>query len=127
MRLARQITFAFLASAATVALCGELPQVKAPVLLRLVAPNYSDASSIVSDEKGTAIVTVNADGTVRNVEIKDASGTPLDIAIIKALRKWVFAPAMKSGEVVPSKILIPFSFDSQSGELSVDLGHYGGS
>ena len=102
MRLARQITFALLVSAASVAVCGELPQVKAPVLLRFVAPNYSGPSS-VSDEKGTAIVTINPDGTVRSVEIKNAVGTPLDNAITKAIRKWVFAPAMKSGEVVPAR------------------------
>lgn len=64
---------------------------------------------------------------MRSVEIKDAVGTPLDNAITKAIRKWVFAPAMKSGEVVAAKILIPFSYDSESGELSVDLGRYGGS
>jgi TonB family protein len=69
---------------------------------------------------------VNADGTVRDVTIKNSAGTPLEAAVIKAVRKWVFTPAMKGGEVVASQILIPFSFESQSGELTVDLRHYAG-
>jgi hypothetical protein len=51
------------------------------------------------------------------VSVKDTAGTPHDV-IVKAVRKWVFIPAMKGGEVVPAKISIPFSFDSQSRELT---------
>ena len=127
MRLDRQIALVIPVLAATVAPCSTLPAVKSPVLIRFVAPNYSTvANSDVSDEKGTAIVTVNADGTVRDAAIKDAAATPLENAIVKAVRKWVFNPAMKGGEVVPAKILIPFTFDSHSNELIVDLGHYTG-
>jgi TonB family protein len=127
MRLAHQITLAIFGVAATAAVCSELPSVRSPVLLRFVAPNYhSGANSAVSDEKITAVVTVNAGGTVRGVAIQNAARTPLDDAIVHAVRKWVFTPAMKGGEVVPAKISIQFSFDAQSGELTVDLGHYSG-
>jgi TonB family protein len=60
------------------------------------------------------------------VTIKDSAGTLLEEAVVKAVRKWVFNPAMKGGKVVACQISIPFAFESQSGEITVDLGHYTG-
>jgi TonB family protein len=127
MRLAQQITLILILVAAATAFSSTLPAVKPPELLRFVAPNYSlDAGSTLPDEKLTAVVTVNADGTVRDVTIKEAAGNRLTDVLVTAVRKWVFLPALRNGEAIPVKISIPFSFDSQSHELSVDLGHYMG-
>jgi len=104
-----------------------LQGVKVPTLIRFVAPKYpSSANSAVQNENIIAVVIVNADGTVREVTIKNAAGSPMENEVIKAVRKWSYVPAMKGGTPVACKISIPFSFDSQSGELVVDLGHYGG-
>jgi TonB family protein len=97
--------------------------VRTPALTRFVAPNYSLGANAMVSEKVTALVTVNVDGTVRDVTIKDSANTPLEEAVVKAVRKWVFIPAMKGGQVVACKISIPFAFDSQSRELTVDLGN----
>jgi TonB family protein len=70
-----------------------------------------------------APISVNADGTVRDVTIKDSANTPLEEAVVKAVRKWVFIPAMGGGKVVACQISIPFAFESQSRELTVDLGN----
>ena len=94
--------------------------------MRFVAPSYPSGVNAAPSEKVPAIVTVNTDGTVRDVTIKHSAGTPLEEAVVKAVRKWVFVPAMKGGKVAQCQISIPFSFESQSGELTVDLGHYTG-
>jgi TonB family protein len=126
MRLARQAALAIVVVGATIAVCSSGQGVQPPALTRFVAPNYPSGTNVAVSERVTAVVIVNADGTVRDVTIKGSAGTPFEAAVIKALRKWVFAPAMKGGKVVACKISIPFSFESQSGELTVDLGHYTG-
>jgi TonB family protein len=126
MRLARQSALAIVVVAATIAVCSSGQGVQAPALTRFVVPNYPSGTNAAVSERVTAIVIVNADGTVRDVTIKGSAGTPFEGTVIKAVRKWVFTPAMKSGKVVACQITIPFSFESQSGELTVDLGHYAG-
>jgi TonB family protein len=126
MRIAPQLMLAIVVVGATIAVCSSGLGVQAPALMRFVAPNYPSGASATVSEKVAAIVTVNADGTVRDVTIKDSASTPLEEAVVKAVRKWVFIPAMKGGKVVACQISIPFAFESQSGELIVDLGHYMG-
>ena len=94
--------------------------------MRFVPPNYPRGAHAPLSEKVTAIVIVNADGTVQEVTIKDSAGTPLEEAVVKAVHKWVFVPAMKGGKVAACQISISFSFESPSGDLTVDLGHYSG-
>jgi periplasmic protein TonB len=67
---------------------------------------------------------VSRDGTVSEVKIKQSSENRLDHVVITAIRKWLFAPAMKNGQVVPAQITIPVLFDAESHEVTVDLGHY---
>jgi TonB family protein len=122
MKLARQLTLAIVVVGATIAVCSSGLGVRAPALMRFVAPNYPSGNATVS-EKVTALVTVNADGTVRDVTIKDSANTLLEEAVVKAVRKWVFIPAMKGGKVIACQISIPFAFESQSRELTVDLGN----
>ena len=95
----------------------------APTLIRFIVLNYSSGDGAFFDEAGTAVVIVQADGTVEEVTIQDAAGCALEKAFVKTPRKWEFTPAMKDGHAVARKILIPFSFNSQSGELTVDSGH----
>jgi TonB family protein len=126
MRLAHHAALLSFLLGATIAVCNSGQGVQAPTLTRFVAPNYPSGTGATVSQKVTAIVIVNADGTVRDVTIKDSVGTPFEQAVTKALRKWVFTAAMKSGKVVACQISIPFSFESQSGETTVDLGHYTG-
>lgn len=126
MRPGRQVTLAIVVLGATIAVCSSLQGVQLPALMRFVSPNLPSGANAAISEQITAIVTVNTDGTVRDVTIKHPAGTPLEEAVVKAVRKWVFVPATKGGKVVACRISIPFSLESQSGELTVDLGHYTG-
>jgi TonB family protein len=124
MKLARQLTLAIVVVGATIAVCSSGGVgVRAPALVRFVAPNYPSGANATVSEQVTALVTVNADGTVREVTIRDSANTPLEEAVVNAVRKWVFIPAMKGGKVVACQISIPFAFESQSRELTVDLGN----
>jgi TonB family protein len=126
MRMARHAALLLFVIGATIAVCSSGQGVQAPALTRFVAPNYPSGVAAPVSQKVTAIVIVNADGTVRDATIKDPVGTPFEQAVTKAVRKWVFTPAKKGGKVVACQISIPFSFESQSGETTVDLGHYTG-
>jgi TonB family protein len=126
MKLARRLTLAIVVVGATIAVCSSGLGVQAPALMRFVVPNYPSGADATVSEKVTALVSVNADGTVRDVTIKDSANTPLEEAVVKAVRKWVFIPARKGGKVVACQISIPFAFESQSRELTVDLDNYWG-
>lgn len=92
-----------------------------PELVRVVAPRINSAAP---DERVTVLVTVKADGTVGEVTVKNPVGSPLEEEVVRVVHKWVFRPAMRGGHTVACKISVPISFESQSGDLIVDLSHY---
>lgn len=101
------------------------PGVKLPELQRFVAPNCSRVASS-TDERHTAALIVNEDGTVREVTITNVPGTALSNEVVQTMRKWVFLPALKGGQPISVRILIPFSYESATGEVTFDLAHYMG-
>jgi iron complex outermembrane receptor protein len=56
------------------------------------------------------LVTVDADGHVTDVKIRESGGDLLDEAAIVAIRQWNFTPAKRDGKAVASRILVPFHF-----------------
>ncbi len=125
MRLAHRFIAVLLLFAAINVTADSAGFVKAPVLLRFISPNYClEGAASVLGGKVTAVVTVSRDGTVSEVEIKQSSENRLDRVVIAAIRKWVFVPAMKNGQVVPAQVTIPVLFDAESREVTVDLSRY---
>ena len=56
------------------------------------------------------VVTVDADGHVTDVKVRESGGDALDEAAIIAIRQWTFEPAKRDGTPVASRILVPFHF-----------------
>ena len=61
MKLVRRLTLAIVVVGATIAVCSSGLGVRAPALMRFVAPNYPSGANSAVSEKVTAFVTVNAD------------------------------------------------------------------
>ena len=55
-------------------------------------------------------VTVTTDGTVADPEIVESGGPAFDAAVLDAVRRWKFRPALRGDVPVPSRIRIPFLF-----------------
>lgn len=64
------------------------------------------------EEGGTVIllVTVGADGLVREIGVDVSVAPALDEAAAAAVRKWRFEPARRNGEPVASKVRVPYVF-----------------
>jgi iron complex outermembrane recepter protein len=56
------------------------------------------------------LVTVDADGHVSDVKVRESGGDVLDESAIVAIRQWTFDPAKRDGKAVASRILVPFHF-----------------
>ena len=55
-------------------------------------------------------VMVATDGTVVDPEIVESGGPAFDTAVLDAVRRWKFRPALRGDVPVPSRIRIPFLF-----------------
>ena len=56
------------------------------------------------------VVTVDADGHVTDVKVRESGGDLLDEAATIAIRQWTFEPARRDGTPVASRILVTFHF-----------------
>jgi TonB family protein len=56
------------------------------------------------------VVTVDAEGHVSDIEVRQSGGAELDTAASDAMRKWLFSPALRDGKPVASRIRVPFHF-----------------
>ena len=63
-----------------------------------------------SQVKVVVRVTVTTDGTVADPEIVESGGPAFDAAVLDAVRRWKFRPALRGDVPVPSRIRIPFLF-----------------
>lgn len=81
-----------------------------------VDPVYPPASRRAGEE-GTGVYRVLVDGTghAQDVSVVKSSGFPrLDDAAMNAIRRWVFSPAMQSGQAVQSytKVQVQFKLEN---------------
>lgn len=60
-----------------------------------------------------ALLTVDAEGKVVDVEVKQSLGHGLDELAAEAFRKWRFEPARENGRAVSSKVRVTHQFDLQ--------------
>jgi len=63
-----------------------------------------------SQVKVVVRVMVATDGTVVDPEIVESGGPAFDAAVLDAVRRWKFRPALRGDVPVPSRIRIPFLF-----------------
>jgi TonB family protein len=55
-------------------------------------------------------VTIDEHGHVTEVDVSRSGGAVFDAAALDAIRKWVFAPAVRAGAPVRVRISVPFEF-----------------
>jgi TonB family protein len=77
--------------------------VRAPVLVRRVEPEYSEAAR-KAKLQGTVVLLIEVwpDGRPHNIRIQNGMGLGLDEAAVKAVEQWRFKPALKGG--VPVRV-----------------------
>jgi iron complex outermembrane recepter protein len=60
------------------------------------------------------VLTVTAEGVVRDVAIEASVGTDLDAAAVEAARRWTFQPALRDGKPVAARIRAAVRFVGES-------------
>src|SRR5882762_5814977 len=65
-------------------------------------------------DTGTVVllVTVGADGLVRDVSVAQPAGPALDSAAVAAVMRWKFSPALRDGQPFEARVRIPFRFEA---------------
>lgn len=86
---------------------GEQIPVREVAGVRNPLPAYPEAARLRGQQGSVGVrLRIDADGTVLRVEIVESSGYPLlDQAVVEALRRWRFAPAMQGGHAVAADFL----------------------
>ena len=84
---------------------------EAPQLISRSPANYSaDAARAKVDGVVSLLVTVAADGSVRNPRILKGLGYGLDEEAMKSVLQWRYKPARKSGQPIDSQVTISVGF-----------------
>ncbi len=91
---------------------------KNPIAKSRVAPTLSEDLLNIT---GNVILqaSLDADGKVAGVKVKSSTHSELEAAASAALQQWSFKPAIKEGETVASKIIIPFNFTGTGSQAIV--------
>jgi TonB family protein len=98
----------------------DAPPVRLPEVLERVEAVYPDgelvrrpasAADEVAPRTAVLLVTVNVSGGVEDVSVLESAGAAFDEAAVSAARRWVFRPAMRGDQPIPSRIKLPFRFD----------------
>jgi TonB family protein len=85
--------------------------VSKPVVLRKVAPEYSEAAR-KARYHGTVLlrVVIDVEGKIVNTQVVRGIGMGLDEKAIEAVRKWKFKPAYKDGKPVAVQVSMMLDF-----------------
>lgn len=87
------------------------PQAMPPQVLSRVDAAYPVAELQARTEAVVQLlVTVDANGAVSQSEVAVSGGPAFDAAALEAMAQWRFAPAIRDGRSVASRIRIPFTF-----------------
>jgi protein TonB len=83
-----------------------------------VSPTYPDAARKRGVEGWVELAfTVQTNGTVDNVEIRNASPAEVfDDAAMRAVRQWRFEPVVRNGEKVEQRAMVRLKFSQQSAQ-----------
>lgn len=88
---------------------------KNPRVAKRISPELSgDLKNIT----GSVVLqaSLDANGTVESVAVKSSTHSELESFASDALKQWSFKPAVKAGEAVASKIVVPFNFEGSGQE-----------
>jgi len=80
-----------------------------PEVQRQVSPELP-ASLQGASGFATIIFDIDARGLVTAVAVKEASHEDFKAAALAAARQWTFKPALRAGEPVSARVVIPFVF-----------------
>ncbi|EDY80555.1 TonB family C-terminal domain protein [Verrucomicrobiia bacterium DG1235] len=86
------------------------PEDTHPIVKNSVKPDLTDDLKNITGEV-VLQASLDADGQVNEISVKSSTHGELEATASEALQKWSFKPAIKSGEAVASKIIIPFRFN----------------
>lgn len=84
------------------------PKMPAPV--KVVVPSVEWSHGEAETGKVDVLFVVDAKGKPTDISVAYASNAALAEPAIRALSGWKFAPAMRDGVPVPSKVLLPMLF-----------------
>lgn len=86
--------------------------------VRMVSPTYPDAARKRGIEGWVELAfTVQTNGTVDNVEVRNASPADVfDDAAMRAVRQWRFEPVVRNGEKVEQRAMVRLKFSQQSAQ-----------
>ncbi|HKP71504.1 MAG TPA: energy transducer TonB [Pyrinomonadaceae bacterium] len=84
---------------------------RAPQPYRSLRPSYPDTAARMSAEATVdALVSIDADGEVKNIEIVRWAGYGLNEAVIATIRQLHFRAATRDGQPVPIRALLRYNF-----------------
>ena len=84
---------------------------RAPQPYRSLRPPYPDTARRAAAEATVdALVGVDADGEVKDIEIVRWAGYGLNEAVVSTVRQLHFRPAMRDGQAVPIRVLLRYNF-----------------
>ena len=75
------------------------------------SPVYVESPLVEDAEVGMrviALVTLCKEGTVESVSIRQADAPGFAESVEEAVKQWRFAPAVRDGKPVKSRVLVPF-------------------
>jgi len=105
------IAFALCANAVPGVALAQEHVVTPPLVSTHVDAVYPSAALVQGQHADVVlVVTVDADGHVTEVKVRESGGQLLDEAAIVAIRQWFFEPAKRDGKAMSSRILVPFHF-----------------
>jgi protein TonB len=86
--------------------------------VRMVSPTYPDAARKRGIEGWVELAfTVQTNGTVDNVEVRNASPADVfDDAAMRAVRQWRFEPVVRNGEKVEQRAMVRLKFSQQAAQ-----------
>ncbi len=87
------------------------PGVVAPVPLETPRPRYPDAA-VALRQQGVVVLDawIDADGTIRRLEVVRSAGPLLDRAALDAVRGWRYRPALIGSRAVPVLLSVTVTF-----------------
>jgi len=89
-----------------------VPQLTPPELREFVEADYPPEAEAQGLEASVIVqITIAADGTVTDVEVLEGAGQGFDEAAVAAVRQFVFEPARRGGEAIPSRIQYRYVFE----------------
>lgn len=91
---------------------------------RMPPPRYpADAARDGVEGEVLLLITVAADGSVRNVQVESATPEGVfEAGTLEAARQWRFQPAMRGGEPVEGQVRVPVTFRKDPPEAGATKG-----